>query len=247
MDEQTQEPQPAPQKAPQIPAHQEPRSTSTLISEVNLFIEGLRREMPEIFSPEGAKPPEQQTPGASAQPEDGAAPTDENRMLFRGLYHSLKVCKTAEVFSEVTVKNGEIRVGLAEDDNTPPQQVLDEWLQESAEKLFSEKVKTWGEKMQVECAKVTVKDQKTLWGSCSQKGNLNFSWRLLKAPEPVQDYLVIHELAHLKIMSHDDQYWELVSQWCPDYKQHRRWLRNHAQELFRNHSVNTATQEAAPQ
>ena len=247
MDEQSQEPQPAPQKAHQFPTHQEPRSTSTLISEVNLFIEGLRREMPEIFSPEGTKPPQQQTDDGQSQPADGTTPTDENRMLFRGIYHTLKVCKTAEVFSEVTVKNGEIRVGLAEDDNTPPQQVLDEWLQESAEKLFTEKVKIWGEKMQVECAKVTVKDQKTLWGSCSQKGNLNFSWRLLKAPEAVQDYLVIHELAHLKIMSHDDQYWEFVSQWCPDYKQHRRWLRNHAQELFRNHSVTTAPQEAAPQ
>ncbi|NLO92004.1 MAG: M48 family metallopeptidase [Elusimicrobia bacterium] len=251
MEEQQNAPQAEQDSAPapaQPPQQQEPRSTSTLISEVNLFIEGLRREMPEIFTPEGAKPPEQAAPGIESQPaDDTAAPVDENRMLFRGIYHTLKVCRTAEVFSEVTVKNGEIRVGLAEDDNTPAQQVLDEWLQETAEKTFTEKVAFWCSRMEVQCAKVTVKDQKTLWGSCSQKGNINFSWRLLKAPEAVLDYLVVHELAHLKRMSHDDEYWEFVSQWCPDYKQHRRWLRNHAKELFRNHTLTPATQEAAEQ
>ena len=251
MEEQQQqqaEQQAGQQPMPQAP-QQEPRSTSTLISEVNLFIEGLRREMPEIFSPEGSRPPEKAVPGTEGQPatEDGAAPTDENRMLFRGIYHTLKVCNTAEVFSEVTVKNGEIRVGLAEDDNTTPQQVLDEWLQETAEKTFTEKVAFWGSRMEVQCAKVTVKDQKTLWGSCSQKGNINFSWRLLKAPEAVLDYLVVHELAHLKRMSHDDEYWNFVAQWCPDFKQHRRWLRNHAKELFRNHALTPATQEPAAQ
>jgi len=249
MEEQQNAPQAEQDSAPapaQPPQQQEPRSTSTLISEVNLFIEGLRREMPEIFTAEGARPPEQQgAPDEQPLAEDGQAPTDENRMLFRGIYHALKVGKTAEVFSEVTVKNGEIKVGLAEDDSTPPQQVLDEWLQETAEKIFNEKVKFWGERMQVECAKVTVKDQKTLWGSCSQKGNLNFSWRLLKAPEAVLDYLVIHELAHLKHMGHDDEYWNFVSQWCPDYKLHRRWLRNHTKELFRNHTLTSP--EAAAQ
>jgi predicted metal-dependent hydrolase len=78
---------------------------------------------------------------------------------------------------------------------------------------------------------VTIKEQKSRWGSCSRAGNLNFNWRLLLAPLPVLDYVLIHELAHLKELNHAPKFWRLVAAACPNYEAHRRWLREHGRTL----------------
>ncbi len=81
--------------------------------------------------------------------------------------------------------------------------------------------------------RVTIRDQKTRWGSCSDDRNLNFSWRLVMTPEPVLDYVVSHEVAHLAEMNHGLQFWAHVETLCPDSKPSRSWLRRHAMELHR--------------
>lgn len=81
--------------------------------------------------------------------------------------------------------------------------------------------------------RITVKDQRTLWGSCTPEGNLNFNWRLTLAPPEVLDYLVIHELAHRAEMNHSRRFWEVVEKACPDHKVHRRWLRKNGAALYR--------------
>ena len=86
--------------------------------------------------------------------------------------------------------------------------------------------------MQVTFGTITVRDQKTRWGSCSAKGNLNFNWRLILAPEPVLDYVVIHELAHRKEMNHSERFWNLVETVMPDYRNQRRWLKDHGDRLM---------------
>jgi hypothetical protein len=65
------------------------------------------------------------------------------------------------------------------------------------------------------------------WGSCSNKGNVNLSTRLLLTPESIQDYVILHELAHLIEMNHSARFWALVERYMPDYKQRRKWLRQH--------------------
>ncbi|MBI5242497.1 MAG: DUF45 domain-containing protein [Elusimicrobia bacterium] len=85
----------------------------------------------------------------------------------------------------------------------------------------------------VRCRRICIKDQRTLWGSCSGKGQLNFSWRLVLTPPGVLDYVVIHELCHLIEMSHSKKFWHLVNKFCPDHKAQRRWLRANA-ELLRS-------------
>lgn len=79
---------------------------------------------------------------------------------------------------------------------------------------------------------ITVRDQKTRWGSCSARGNLNFNWRLILAPEPVLDYVVIHELAHRKEMNHSKQFWDIVEAMMPDYRTQRQWLKEHGDQLM---------------
>jgi len=86
--------------------------------------------------------------------------------------------------------------------------------------------------MEIVPNKVFLKNQRTRWGSCSVKGNLNFNRALAGAPAEVVDYVVIHELAHLREMNHSPRFWEIVDRWCPEQKAHRRWLRQNAGLLF---------------
>ncbi len=80
-------------------------------------------------------------------------------------------------------------------------------------------------------SRIQIRDQKTRWGSCSAKGTLSFNWRLMLAPPAVLDYVVVHELCHLTYMNHSAAFWALVEKVCPDYRIHRRWLKEHGQEL----------------
>jgi hypothetical protein len=80
-------------------------------------------------------------------------------------------------------------------------------------------------------SKLTIRGQKTRWASCSRAGAMSFNWRLLLAPEAVLDYVVWHEVCHLQIMDHSPRFWSLLERWCPDYREHSRWLRRHGQTL----------------
>lgn len=73
--------------------------------------------------------------------------------------------------------------------------------------------------------KVSIRNQKTRWGSCSSKGNLNFSYRILFLEPEAQDYLIIHELCHLKEFNHSQRFWDLVAQQSPHYKKYHAELR----------------------
>jgi hypothetical protein len=81
--------------------------------------------------------------------------------------------------------------------------------------------------------RVFLKNQRTLWGSCSTRGNLNFNRVLAEAPAEIVDYVVIHELAHLKEMNHSRRFWAVVEAWCPEQKERRRWLRRNVSRLGR--------------
>jgi predicted metal-dependent hydrolase len=72
---------------------------------------------------------------------------------------------------------------------------------------------------------LTIRNQRTRWGSCSATGSMSFNWRLLLAPEAVLDYVVWHEACHLRVMDHSPRFWALLREHCPDYQIHRHWLR----------------------
>lgn len=102
-----------------------------------------------------------------------------------------------------------------------------------AAEIFGRKAAYYAERMGVSYNKITIRDQKTRWGSCSGKGNLNFNWRLVLAPVSVLDYVVVHELAHRKEMNHSSRFWSVVGAIMPDYEIHRSWLRDHGNNLMR--------------
>lgn len=85
--------------------------------------------------------------------------------------------------------------------------------------------------LDVKFKKISIRDTKTRWGSCSSSGNLSFSWRLVFAPFDVFEYVVCHEVAHLREMNHSKNFWSLVKQICPHYKQHKDWLKYNGASL----------------
>jgi predicted metal-dependent hydrolase len=80
---------------------------------------------------------------------------------------------------------------------------------------------------------VTVRNQRSRWGSCSRHGTISLNWRLLQAPPSVLDYIILHELAHLKEMNHSRRFWREVERLCPDFTQAERWLKEHGELLSR--------------
>jgi hypothetical protein len=109
---------------------------------------------------------------------------------------------------------------------------------ERAKGIIVARAAHWAGRLGLAYNRLSVKDQRTLWGSCSRKGNLNFSWRLAAAPVEVMDYVIVHELCHLREMNHSKKFWAHVGAACPDYKAHRRWLRDNAGALMAAASLN---------
>jgi len=84
---------------------------------------------------------------------------------------------------------------------------------------------------QIPVSRVTVRNQRSRWGSCSRRGTISLNWRLVQAPESVRDYIILHELAHLKEMNHSSRFWKEVARLCPSFKQEEAWLKNNSKLL----------------
>ena len=106
-----------------------------------------------------------------------------------------------------------------------PEYVTEQWLRTEGAERFRQKTAFWAARMKVTYGRITIRDQKTRWGSCSSGGNLNFNWRLLLMPERVMDYVIVHELAHRREMNHSAAFWQIVETYLPDYRERRQWLK----------------------
>ena len=80
-------------------------------------------------------------------------------------------------------------------------------------------------------SKISVRNQRWRWGSCSPSGHICLNWRLINMPPHIRDYVIIHELMHLRRLDHSKKFWTFVAQACPDYQSCRRWLREHGRSL----------------
>lgn len=107
-----------------------------------------------------------------------------------------------------------------------------EQLADRALEVIPKKARHYAEIMNVHYGRITIRNQKTRWGSCSGKGNLNFNCLLMLAPDEVVDYVVVHELCHLLEMNHSNAFWEQVERVMPDYKKYRQWLKEHGNEIM---------------
>ncbi len=106
-------------------------------------------------------------------------------------------------------------------------------LTEEARMIIPPRVEHFAPIVGVDYGDIRIRHQRTRWGSCSAKGNLNFNCLLVRAPEEVLDYVVVHELSHRIHMDHSRAFWAEVARVCPEYRARRRWLREHGDELMR--------------
>lgn len=98
-------------------------------------------------------------------------------------------------------------------------------LAEQALKVLPERVAYFAKSINVSYGRITIRNQKTRWGSCSSKGNLNFNCMLMLMPPQIQDYVVVHELCHRKEMNHSPEFWSEVEKVLPDYRERKKWLK----------------------
>ena len=105
-------------------------------------------------------------------------------------------------------------------------------LADEALKVIPERVEYFAKVIGVTYGKITVRNQKTRWGSCSSKGNLNFNCLLMMAPPEVLDYVVVHELCHRKQMNHSKAFWLEVEKVLPNYKEVRKWLKEEGSQMI---------------
>jgi predicted metal-dependent hydrolase len=105
------------------------------------------------------------------------------------------------------------------------------WYKKQARMVLTERVALFARNHDFEPEKLRISSARTRWGSCSAKGTLSFTWRLVMAPLDVIDYVVVHELCHLKEMNHSKAFWAQVRGILPDYRERRKWLKKYGAKL----------------
>jgi predicted metal-dependent hydrolase len=121
-----------------------------------------------------------------------------------------------------------VRVGDSPGDYRP---AIERHLRRLAARELPPRVAELAALHQVPVRRVQVRDQKSRWGSCSARGTISLNWRLIQMPAPVRDYLILHELTHVRHLNHSGAFWRQVQAVCPDYAQAEQWLRQHGARL----------------
>lgn len=153
-------------------------------------------------------------------------------LLYKGRYLALQA-SASQRKPAVNLRENSLCVNLYQEES-PVQlkALLLCWYRQQAATALRQRTIFWCDKIGTTVHKVTLKDQKTRWGSCSSLGNINYNWRIIMAPAETLDYLVIHELCHRIHLNHSPAFWQLVQKYSPAYPAHKRWLKENGATLF---------------
>jgi len=109
--------------------------------------------------------------------------------------------------------------------------IQEKWYRSVAKKHLTKRTKELSTKMKLPFNKLFIRESKTKWGNCSKEKNISLNWKLIKAPDYVIDYIIIHELLHTVVMSHTHKFWTLLKSYYPDYKESIKWLEKYGNSL----------------
>jgi predicted metal-dependent hydrolase len=150
-----------------------------------------------------------------------------DQVLFRGRAHDVVV--EEDLFGS-TLRVAGFRISMAT--GVQPKDALMALLWRVARHELPDRVRVYAEQWGLPLQRVSVRNQKTRWGSCSSSGTISLNWRIVQAPEWVGDGVILHELMHLKELNHSPGFWGLVAEACPRYKEVDMWLRDHGGLLY---------------
>jgi|LGVF01.2.fsa_nt_gb predicted metal-dependent hydrolase len=154
------------------------------------------------------------------------------KVLFLGEKHTLKITRRPTDKGKISFVDQEFILIVPENvTNEFMRNMLIALYKKLLKRVILERIHHFQSSFSVLVNKVTIRDQKTRWGSCSSGRNLSFNYRLLMAPKGVIDYIVIHEMSHLEHMNHSKVFWQKVHEVMPDYKHHETWLKNNGKHL----------------
>jgi predicted metal-dependent hydrolase len=163
---------------------------------------------------------------------------DDGRLIpYRGEPHRVRVVPAVPGVRRSSVtrvgadEGDELVVARAARDTRPTAAILEAWLRERARADLARAIERHAPALGVTPARITVRDTTSRWGSCSRKGNLSFSWRLVLAPPPALETVAAHELCHLRVFGHGPRFRALLAGRVADHAEWRRWLRRHSAEL----------------
>ena len=176
---------------------------------------------------------------ASSPEQSGFAPVEYNSgamITYQGSAYPLmlKPSKLKRVKIEFT--DGYIayvpQTMSPDEQNGEIKEALIKWMKKQTKQLVVKIVENHATKKQLFPRTITVKTQKSRWGSCGIHNDININWLLLMAPKEVLEYVVVHELCHIKVKNHSSQFWSLVAEHLPDYKNRRNWLKKQGRSLM---------------
>jgi predicted metal-dependent hydrolase len=157
-------------------------------------------------------------------------------IAYRGVEHVVRLGEMAEGARRraIWIEEGGARpvIRVAARPEHAPRRVLD-WLKREARRHIDAKVMAYAARLDVRPKRIAIRDTSSRWGSCSSTRSLSFSWRLILAPPDVLDYVVAHEIAHLREMNHGPRFWKLVEKLVPDCERPQAWLAAHGALLHR--------------
>lgn len=140
----------------------------------------------------------------------------------------LKVALSADTHFVVHVPDAAIS-----DSSEPIRQALQHWMKQQARLHAQHYIEQHGPKYGLLPRSLRIKTQKSRWGSCGPNNDINLNWLLMLAPPVIMEYVVVHELCHIRHKNHSQDFWQLVAEHMPDYLQHRKWLKQHGANLMR--------------
>jgi predicted metal-dependent hydrolase len=150
-----------------------------------------------------------------------------SEVLFRGELTTILPCEDGE-HGSIRIGTESMRVRETGGDLRP---AVERHLWKLAAKELPPKVLAFAAAHQLCVRRVSIRDQRSRWGSCSKKGTISLNWRLVQAPQFVSDYIILHELMHLRQMNHSRHFWHEVERACPEYKKAERWLKENSHLL----------------
>lgn len=167
-------------------------------------------------------------------PEGDIGKPADNQLLYLGKWHDVEVATSSS--NRIQIQQVEDGIVLSLPRVPVPAEQLNSaliaWYRDFAAMVCGEKLYYFSKIMGLTLKGYKIKEQQTRWGSCSTKNNININWRILLAPEPVVDYLIVHELAHLRQMNHSREFWLEVEKVLPYYSKEKEWLRVNGTSLM---------------